>query len=144
MKCVKKKMNLKVEQTKEERMQNLIKQWLYNKINGKEIVDYCKRKEIQELAIYGIGWIGEMLYDDIVNNSSIRVRYIIDKNADSLYYGIENMDVLKVDELKKAPRVDAIFVTPLFCFESVKRELREIINAETRIISIEDMIYEVE
>ena len=77
----------------------VIEQWLMNKICHKEIGEYLKNSyKIQTVAIYGAGKLGEFLYDDLVNNSDIKVEYFIDKNADSLYYGIDSPFLLHISE----------------------------------------------
>ena len=46
---------------------DVIRQWLSNKINNKEIGIYLKETlSVMKIAIYGAGELGELLYDDII------------------------------------------------------------------------------
>lgn len=131
--------------TIEQRKQAIIKQWLYNKINEREIDDYFKRRnDITSVAIYGAGELGELLYDDINRHSDITVDFIIDKNLDSLYYGIENVDMINLEDarLRKAP--SAIIVTPLNNREEMRALLVDMFGENVIIVFIEDLVYEVE
>lgn len=123
----------------------VIEQWLANKILHKEIGDYLMQEQnLKEIAIYGAGKYGELLYDDLTENSHIKIDYFIDLNADSLYYGIDDMDILNLEELKKAPPVDAIIVTPYQKFEFIKRDLESILDYDVSIISLDDIIFRIE
>lgn len=124
---------------------NLLEQWLNNKINHKEIGPYLiEMLKIKTLAIYGAGRYGEFLFDDLSDYVKIEVKYFIDKNADSLYYGIDNMNILNLSELRYATQVDAIIVTPYQHYGEIKEELKMILPFETMIISLKDIVDGVE
>lgn len=113
----------------------LLNQWLITKQEGKSIVDFFHRESIKSIAIYGMSYVGERLYDEL-KDTDIEVKYAIDKNADVIYADIDI--VTPDDELKL---VDAIIVTPVFYFESIS----EILEQKTKIpiLSLEDILYEV-
>lgn len=110
-------------------------QWLRVRQEGKTLVEYFERQNYKTVAIYGMKELGERLYDEL-EGSDIKVRYIIDKNADSIY---ADVDVITPDE-KLAP-VDVIVVTALFYFDEIEEMLGE--KADCPIISLEDVLYEV-
>ena len=99
---------------------------------------------VQKVAIYGAGKYGELLYDDLTTNSVIEISYFIDLNADSLYYGIDDIDILNLEELKTAARVDAVIVTPYPKFEFIKNDLKSIMDYDALIISLDDIILRTE
>lgn len=123
----------------------VIEQWLMNKICHKEIGEYLKNSyKIQTVAIYGAGKLGEFLYDDLVNNSYIKVEYFIDKNADSLYYGIDDMNIYNLKEASEAKKVDAIIITPYQNFHEIECSLNQFLRFSTIYLSIDDIICAVE
>jgi len=126
-------------------MMTLIEQWLTNKIYHKENADYIIHNlKAKTLAIYGAGRMGELIYDDLVENSALKIKYFIDKNADFLYYGIDDMEILNLDEIKEAEAVDVIIVTPYTQFKIIKNELETILNFKSKIVSLEEIIYKTE
>lgn len=112
----------------------LMNQWLITKQEGKGIIDFFHREEIKSIAIYGMSYVGERLYDEL-KETDIEVKYAIDKKADGIY---TEMDIVTPDdELKK---VDAIVVTPVFYYESILEMLEQ--KTESRILSLEDILYQ--
>lgn len=123
---------------------DILEQWLKNKIEKKEISEYLLNNDIQTVIIYGAGKIGEMLYDDLCNCQAIKVECFIDKYADSLYYGIDDMDIYNLNELEKVQPVDAIIITPYLEFESIVRSLRTKIKFRTQYIAFDEIVWKVE
>lgn len=119
---------------------NLLEQWLENKIYHKEIADYIvKILKVKTIAIYGAGKIGELIYDDLLEHQ-LEIKYFIDKNADSLYYGIDDMTIYNLKEVRRADPVDLIIVTPYQSFENIKKDLERILSFLPKIISIEEIV----
>lgn len=104
-----------------------------NKTGRKKVEDYFYRNRIKTIAIYGMSYIGERLFEEL-KNTDIEIKYAIDKNNESIYVDI---DVLSVDEV--LPKVDAIIVTPVYFFDEIKDMLQK--KTVCRIISLEDVIY---
>ena len=128
----------KVEDTRVDKFKsyyNMLNQWLLLKQEGKSLVKYFEDKGYKSIAIYGMGEIGNRLYDEL-KKSNIEVKYAIDKNATNTYSDI------KVCELEDdlAP-VDVIIVTAIFAFDEIEKKLTEVVNYP--IISLEDIIYEI-
>lgn len=111
----------------------LLNQWLKIKQEEKKVEDYFYRNRIKTIAIYGMSYIGERLFEEL-KNTDIEIKYAIDKNNESIYVDI---DVLSVDEV--LPKVDAIIVTPVYFFDEIKDMLQK--KTVCRIISLEDVIY---
>lgn len=111
----------------------LLNQWLKIKQEEKKVEDYFYRNRIKTIAIYGMSYIGERLFEEL-KNTDIEIKYAIDKNNESIYVDI---DVLSVDEV--LPKVDAIIVTPVYFFDEIKDMLQK--KTVCRIIYLEDVIY---
>lgn len=73
---------------------------------GNSIGNYLKEKGIQTIAIYGYGFLGKMLYQEI-QNTNIEIRYIIDKRKQI------DTNVLIIGPLAQWQQVDAIIISPL-------------------------------
>lgn len=114
---------------------NILNQWLIIKQEGKSLVEYFVEKNYNTIAIYGMGEMGNRLYNEL-KDSSIVVKYAIDKDANNVYSKIEIIDL--EDDFEE---VDAIIVTATFAFDKIEEKLRE--KTECVIISLEDVVYEV-
>lgn len=112
----------------------LYNQWMIEKQEGKQTADYFRRNGMKTIAIYGMSYLGERLYDEL-KNSGIEVKYAIDRNAGQIYSEIDI--VLPEEEL---PEVDAIVVTAV----SFYNEIEDLLSAKTgaKIVSLEDVIYD--
>lgn len=119
---------------------NLLGKWLENKIYHKEISDYIANiLKVKTIAIYGAGKLGELVYDDLLEHQ-LEIKYFIDRNADSLYYGIDDMTIYNLKEVRSADPVDLIIVTPYQSFENIKKDLERILIFLPKIISIEEIV----
>lgn len=114
---------------------NMLNQWLILKQEGKCLCEYFKANGYQTIAIYGMGEMGNRLYEEL-KKSDIEVKYAVDKNAASTYSELEVIE----PEDDFAP-VDVIVVTATFAFEEIEEELSE--RVDFPIISLEDVVYEV-
>ena len=112
----------------------LFNQWMITKQEGKSIVDYLHKNNVKTVAIYGMSYVGERLYDEL-KGSDITVKYAIDKNADKIY---ADVDVLTPEE--ELPEVDLIIVTATFFYDEIEEQLSEV--TECAIASLEDILYE--
>lgn len=116
-------------------LMQLFNQWMITKQEGKSIVDYFHKESIKSIAIYGMSYVGERLYDEL-KDSDIEVKYAIDKNADGIYSELEI-----VTPQEKLEEVDAIVVTPIFYFDEIEGTLSA--KTEVAILSLEDILYEI-
>ena len=113
---------------------NMLNQWLLIKQKGGSLDKYFKENGYHKIAIYGMGEMGERLYDEL-KNTEVKVEYAIDQAAESVY---SELKVIGKEE-DFAP-VDAIIVTAVFAFDEIEEELREKVNCP--ILSLEDVVYE--
>lgn len=113
----------------------LLNQWLITKEEKKSIVDYFHENKFKSIAIYGMSYVGERVYDEL-KNSDVTVKYAIDQNADRIY---SEIDVISPDE--DLETVDAIIVTPISFYDEIEESLSSKVNCP--IISLEDILYQI-
>ncbi len=110
-------------------------QWLHVRQEGKTLVEYFQKQNYKTIAIYGMKELGERLYDEL-EDSGITVRYIIDKNASTIYADVEVIS--PEDDLEP---VDVIVVTAFYYFDEIVEMLSE--KVDYPIVSLKDILYEV-
>lgn len=120
---------------------DVINQWLRNKNDNRDIASYFINNNYNNIAIYGMGELGNRLYEEL-KDTDIKVAYFIDKNAEEIYYSEDDIPVIGLDDIENQEKVDAIIVTPIYDFDSIEEALLER-SVEAEIISLEDIIYEV-
>lgn len=108
--------------------------WLKARQDGKSLVRYFEMRGYKNIAIYGMGYLGESLVKEL-QNSNVRVQYGIDRNAENIY---SSVDVFKLSA--DLPEVDAIVVTAVFCCDEIEKELADIV--ECPVISLENIVWE--
>lgn len=110
-----------------------LNQLLIIKQEGKFLLEYFIKNGYKNIAIYGMGEMGNRLINEL-KNTEINVKYGIDKNAGST----AELDVYELED--NLENVDAIVVTAIFAFEEIEKELSQVIDCP--IISLEDIIFE--
>lgn len=110
-------------------------QWLGLHQQGKSLAEYFEKNGYKTVAIYGMKELGERLYDEL-KDSSITVKYIIDKKADAIY---ADVDVVAPDD--DLEPVDVIVVTACYFFDAIDRDLSA--RVDYPVVSLEDIVYEV-
>ena len=113
---------------------NMLNQWLILKQEGRNLSEYFEKKSYKTIAIYGMGEMGNRLYDEL-KNTEIEVKYAVDKNAAGTY---SELDVIDPDDSDWG-EVDAVIVTATFAFEEIEEMLSEKIDYP--VISLEDIVY---
>ncbi len=113
----------------------IIQEWMFNKQKGKTIENYLEKNNINNIAIYGMGTLGKMLYDDI-KNTNIKISYIIDKTLEKNW---DEVPIINLKDIKDYPMVDAIIITPIYNYVHIIQEIKNYkINFLT--ISLEQLI----
>lgn len=111
-----------------------LSQWLRLRQDGYSLAGYLLEQDIHRVAIYGIAELGQRLYDELVE-SGIKVEYIIDNNQNVFFYDYKIFSMK--DELLP---VDAIIITPILSYESIKNEMKTK-NIACPIISLELLLF---
>lgn len=114
---------------------NMLNQWLVLKQEGKSLEQYFVDNGYETVAIYGMGEMGNRLYDELKNSDKVKIKYAVDKNADSAYSELEVLE--SADDL---PEVDVLVVTATFAFDEIEEELSGKIDYP--IVSLDDVVYE--
>ncbi len=113
---------------------NLLNQWLALKQQGKSLEMYFWENQYKTIIIYGMGEIGNRLYEEL-KNSRIEIKYAIDKNV------IIEYDDLEIKELSNSmEQADVVVVTAIFAFDEIKKSIEDKFQCD--IISLEDVIFE--
>lgn len=107
-------------------------EWLTMQEQGKEISDGLDARGISAVAIYGMGVLGNHLYQQL-ENSRISVFYIIDQKPLKGIYGAK---VCGIEE--KLTGIDAVVVTPIYQFEKIKKAILE--HNDVPVISLRDLL----
>lgn len=115
---------------------NILNQWLVLKQEGKSLEQFFIDNKYKTVAIYGMGELGNRLYDELKDSNNIQVKYAIDRNAASTYAEIE---ILELEA--GLPEVDVIVVTAVFAFDEIEEELKK--KVECQIVSLNDVVWEV-
>ena len=108
-------------------------QWIKVKQQGKNVSDFLKEEGYENIATYGMSYIGERLIDEL-KNTDINVVYGIDRNINFISSSI---DLVSINDNLKT--VDAIVVTAVTFFDEIYEELSKKIDCP--IISLEDILY---
>ena len=108
-------------------------QWISLKNQGHSLEEYFTKNGYKNIAIYGMGELGNRLAEEL-EGSSITAVYGIDKNAENVYSPIELKGI--DDEL---PPVDVIVVTPFFIYDEVEELLMD--RVDYPVVSIEDVVF---
>lgn len=114
----------------------MMNEWLRLKQEGKTLEKFFLSNGYKNIAIYGIGEVGNRLYSEL-KNSNVNVKYAIDKNAGFVDGDLEIKDI--EDDIED---VDAIVVTAIFAFNEIVEDMETKVSCP--VISLEDIIYEIE
>ncbi len=114
---------------------NMLNQWLILKQEGKTLEKYFLDNGYKTIAIYGMGEMGNRLYDEL-KGTSVEVKYAIDKNAASTY-----SELTVIDPDDDYEPVDAVIVSAIFAFDEIEGQLSG--KLDCPVVSLEDVVYEV-
>lgn len=112
----------------------LLDTWLYLKEENILLKKYLLQRNINSIAIYGMGILGKHLLKEL-EFSEIEVPYAIDRKAEALHMGVKMYS--PEDEF---PMVDAIVVTATYAFFDIQNQLKK--RGYKNIISLEEVIME--
>ncbi len=113
---------------------SMLNQWLILKQEGKSLDAYFKKNNYKTIAIYGMGEMGNRLYDEL-KDTDIEVKYAVDQNAASTYSELEVVD--KEDSFDD---VDVMVVTATFAFDEIEEEISG--KCSFPLVSLDDVVYE--
>ncbi len=114
---------------------NMLNQWLMLKQEGISLEKYFTDNNIKSIAVYGMGEMGNRLYNEL-KDSDVIIRYAIDQIAGNIY---SDLKVCSLDD--ELEDVDAVIVSATFAFSSIKDQLAE--KCDYPVISLEDVVYSI-
>ncbi|SFQ11388.1 hypothetical protein SAMN04487928_11935 [Butyrivibrio proteoclasticus] len=116
---------------------NLYNMWISQYIQQKKISDFVVKNGYKNIAIYGWGDLGKRLYDELIQNSEINLRYIVDradiKEINSLCKCVKNANDIN-------EKIDLLIITPFIEFDTIKDSINN--DKIMQIFSLEDLVYE--
>lgn len=113
--------------------------WYINAKEGKSITNYFIEKKMTNIAIYGKGKLGKLLYNEIKDTKQINSICWVDKYLEtSLHSGTEK--IINIADVQEYKDVDALIITPVQFYDEIELELTKR-GVETEIVSLEDIIY---
>lgn len=108
--------------------------WLQIKQRGQGLQPYFYDNMLRSIAIYGMGALGERLYDEL-RNSGVSISYGIDRIAN-----LKKVPGLKIIDANTTgmPQVDAIVVTPVQDYWKIVGLLEN--RTEAAIVTLADIV----
>lgn len=117
----------------------LLNQWMKNKAQNKKITDYLMDNGIKTIAIYGMGEVGQLLYEEL-KGEQVQVLYFIESAGGNSIEDRYGKRVIGVKEINLQEKADAIIITPIYNFENIYNDIVDE-NVGTIVLSLEDIIY---
>lgn len=111
------------------KMFHIMLDWMKLKNKGIGISSFCKKNNFLNVAVYGMGYIGECLYDELIN-SDINIIYAIDRTAIDFRH---ELPIFKLeDDLEP---VDIVIVTAVEDIRGIINAVKEKVNCPVIAIS---------
>lgn len=114
----------------------MLNRWLELEQNGRNISEYFDKNGYKNVAIYGLGTIGDRIISDL-EKSDINILFAIDANSDARIS--KDFPVYSVEECV-GKKSDVLVVSAIFAFDDIKKKCQEN-HISIPIISLEDIIY---
>lgn len=117
----------------------MLNQWKKNITEGRRVSNYLIDKGLNTIAIYGIGEVGKLLFEEL-KQDQLQISYFIDTAGGKELKETYGIKIVSLREISLQEKVDAIIVTPVYSFESIYDSLVDE-NIESIILSLEDIIF---
>lgn len=115
---------------------DLICQWVKLKNRGISLMEFFQDRGIRSIAIYGMGEIGQLMYDELTMENETLIRYAIDQSGKRY---VESLPTYCLD--KNLPKVDAIIITPVLITDQLEEKIYETLG-ECVTFVFEELLYE--
>ncbi len=110
----------------------MMRRWIKVRQKGKTLDEYFASNGYDEIAIYGMGYLGQSLADEL-ENTPIHVKYGIDKKAVDVSADFE---IISPEE--PFERVDAVVITTMMNYNEIRNDLVQRIDRP--IISLSEVL----
>ncbi|WP_300809009.1 hypothetical protein [uncultured Acetatifactor sp.] len=112
-----------------------IKRWFMLCQRNMQLFNYLQKRRIQTIAIYGMGEIGEMLFQNL-KNSPVKVLYGIDQRAEQLH---SDVPILRLEQIHD--EIDMIIITAKVDYQSIRNSLMQYVQCD--VMTLDDILTEV-
>lgn len=113
--------------------------WMYLNIRNKKVEHYLRDCNYKKIAVYGMNYLGNRLYDELYK-SSVEVIFGIDNGADGIEYDIPMYKMDSFELAEKLTCVDAVVVTVIDPYQNILSDLSKI--CDKPLMHIEDVFLE--
>lgn len=114
----------------------LMYQWMRLKIRGISLMEFFQDRGIQSIAIYGMGEIGQLIYEELAAENEVFIRYAIDQSG--VRY-VESLPTYQLD--RNLPGADAIVITPVLITDQLEEQIYEALGEQITFV-FEELLYE--
>ena len=115
----------------------LIYEWMNGNMTGRCISNWIVKNGYRSVAIYGMGPLGQMLYQDLCRCKDLQIKYGLDRRSD-----VESKE-LEIYDMDNCPEpVELIIVTAVVDFETIRSEISKKLDFSCRLISLMQLIEE--
>ena len=114
----------------------LVLQWLRNP--EQDISRYFRRNNYKRIAIYGMGTLGELLYEKMEPAEDVKVTCFVEKNADARYFTINHLPCLSVENVQEV-NADVLVITPINAEAEIRKDLDKY-GCKVKIVSLKDVV----
>lgn len=125
-----------IESDRNKKKFDLMCQWMKLKIQGVSLMEFFRDRGFQSVAIYGMGEIGQLLYDELAVENAAFIQYAIDQSGKRY---VESLPTYCLD--KDLPKVDAIVITPVLITDQLEEQIYETLG-ECVTFVFEELLYE--
>ncbi len=119
----------------------LLETWLEKELDGRHICDWMKKKNIESVAIHGMGALGMALYNSLKNEQDVSTVFFVDRQASRYELDIPVVSVDEVLERRMDKDVDLIIIAVGEQNSSVFKFWID--NGITNVVLINDIINEI-
>jgi len=116
-------------------MNDTLTKWLQHRIAGECLGDRLMELGVTKLALYGIGGVGKLVYEDIVQ-TDIHICAFVDKKAERYPSGCEGFPVYGLSQLQQLEEDCYVLVTSEYYFREILDDLLKGGITLERIISL--------
>lgn len=122
-----------IEHDRERNKYFLMHNWLSAKLHDEAIRKYLENNAYKNVAIYGFGVYGHMLYEELIKDG-VNIPFVIDRKL-CKSTSKEKLKILGID--KQLPRCDLIIISTIFDNIEIYEQLKKITSDE--IISMQEL-----
>lgn len=129
-------MNSTFENDRNKKKFDLLCQWMKLKMRDISLMEFFQDRGIQSIAIYGMGEIGQLMYDELAMENEMFIRYAIDQSGKRY---VESLPTYCLD--RDLPKVDAIVITPVLITDQLEEQIYDALG-ECVTFVFEELLYE--